>query len=440
MDQRPQASPIPDLARANLRIAVGRVIAAMAAAAIVVALAWWIVVSAAADQLAPTLPKLALKLAPSNTQALLAAAESAISSKPSSAGAAAPFLNAAVRFDPVDARAYNDMGVLAVIDRDAPRADRMFAIAARLSRRQTPAEIWRFVSEAQRGDYPQAWDALDVIFRVRDSAVDPLAPMIAALLASPGALPPFSAMLSSDPPWREVLVTQLAKQPANREMMVAALAALRRTRHPAIDAETAGLLRAEIESGDYVHAFDDWRALAPSAREASRTALNNGRFRSQGGGSPFDWTIPADATGILSLGEGEDGAGLRAVPVDRSPASALVSELLVLPPGAYRLSGRVSIPGASTVQSDGFDWSLRCAESGQVIGHAGAAPAGEGWTAFAEIFTVPVDGCQGQWLELLRHPTFDEPASASPVLFDQMTLSPERGGAVGQERNTQPAT
>jgi len=400
----------------------------MAAAAIVVALAWWIVVAAAADQLEAVLPKLALRLAPSNTEALLAAGESAISSTPPAKGEADAFLNRAVRSDSIEARAYSDLGVLAVIERDAPRAGRMFAIAARLSRRQAPAEIWRFISQAQAGDYPQAWRALDVILRVNSQAVDPLAPMIADVLARPGALPPFSAMLSGDPPWREGLVTQLARQPANRELVVAALSALRRTRHPATDAETAGLLRGETDSGQYVQAFNDWRALSPSAREASRIALNNGRFRVRSGRSAFDWTIAADAAGLVSVGDGPGGVALRAVPVDRNSGSALVSELLVLPPGAYRLAGKVRIPGASTVKGDGFEWSVHCAESRQVIADTGAARAGDLWTSFAETFTVPAEGCQGQWLDLLRHPELDEAAQAPPALFDRMTLSTEPAG------------
>lgn len=412
-----------NLAASHATARFGRALLGVLILAALSALAWWIVRTAVADQLALTAPQAALKVAPTNVNALVNAAEADIGRKPPALSTASARLRVAVTAAPVEARIYSDLGVVAVLQGDLRRADRLFAIATRLSRRQLPAETWRFADEIQQGEYPAAWATMDVILRTAPGDISArFAPIIASALAHPGALPAFSAVLASNPPWRGGLLAELSRQSGARGLMVAALAALRDTHHPAATEEVAGVLRGEIDARDYARAFNDWRSLLPSARTASRSAIYNGRFVVGAGEVPFDWTIASDAAGVVSLGEGADGTGLRVVPLDRNAKSPLMSELLALPAGGYRLGGEVRIPGVTGSQSDGFAWSMRCAETGQIIGQTGTTRAGERWTAFNVLVSVPTERCSGQWLDLMRRATLDDTSTSAPVLYDRLTL------------------
>jgi len=365
-----------------------------------------------------------LAIDPANVEALLSAAEADIRRRPPALAKAAARLQGAVREAPVEAWSYSDLGVVALLGGDRARADTMFAIARRLSRRELPAEAYGFASALERADYAAAWAVLNVILRLSPgSLAAALPPVIAQALRQPGALAPLSALMATDPPWRDELLAALAAKPDGLEAVATVLTALRATPHPPTDAEVAGLLRGEIAAKDYGRAIDDWRSLSPAARGAPRSAVYNGRFRTGGSEAPFNWMIASDAAGVVSLAAGADGAGLRAVPTDSSGDAPLVAELMVLAPGSYSLSGQTRIPGAAFPRSAGFAWSMRCADTGQVIGQTGPVSATDRWSGFATAFTAPPGACAGQWLELRRLSSLSEDSSQAPALFDRMTVS-----------------
>lgn len=104
--------------------------------------------------------------------------------------------------------------------------------------------------------------------------------------------------------------------------------------------------------------------------------------------SPFDWSLTSSATGVA---EPEAGGLLHIIYYGREEGF-LASRLLLLAPGAYRLS--MELRGAP-VRARMLSWSLWCDGAGEAIASSTLeAVAERGLT-----FTIPAN-CPSQWLRL----------------------------------------
>jgi hypothetical protein len=120
--------------------------------------------------------------------------------------------------------------------------------------------------------------------------------------------------------------------------------------------------------------------------------LYDGRFQGLPGSAPFNWRLASDPSARAAIAMAPDGGPALQVERDGGRAGRLAAQLLVLPPGAYRLHGEASKAGPALA------WSLAC-EDGGPLGVV-RAPSGDAWTAFALPFAVPAQGCAAQWLRL----------------------------------------
>ena len=76
---------------------------------------------------------------------------------------------------------------------------------------------------------------------------------------------------------------------------------------------------------------------------------------------------------------------------------ANVEQLLLLPAGHYRLSGKVKAEDLHTAR--GLWWQLYC-HSGPHLGHTGLVSGNTDWTDFSLDFDVPQKNCSAQLLRL----------------------------------------
>lgn len=415
-----------DPPRAGLGPATSAILAVVIAVCMVL-LGWWIVRMALVDQLVSSDPEAALRIDPHNAKALLAAAERDMAAKPARLDAANAKLALAARFDPLNAEIFSDLARIALARGDTARADTLFTLAAQRSRRVLAPQIWVLNRAAKAGDYPTAWNALDVILRAQPGGVGAgVAQNVASLATTPAAQPSLARLLAGKPPWRTNFLAMLSQSPSTVDAAVRLMDLLKQTPAPATDEEVGAMLQGLLATGDYLRAFDGWVQLLPAKRIAMLGDLYNGGFTNGAGAVAFNWTIAPDAQGVASLGAGDDGTGLRVTPVDRP--TPFVRELLVLPPGDYVLKGKVRIPDAANPQDGGLAWTLRCAQSGQVLARAEHLKAADAWTSFSFAFSAPDSQCQGQWLELTR-PGSMTAGDGAPVWFNDFSISPRAGGA-----------
>ena len=406
---------------------LGLTVLAVVITVAMILLGWLIVRNAMVDQLVSSDPVAALRIDPSNARALVAAAELDLAAKPARLDEAEERLKLAAERAPLDAEIFSDLAQIALARGDTARADRLFTLAAQRSRRVLAPQIWRLNRAAKAQDYETVWSALDAILRTQPGDVGAaVTQSVAGLASTPAAQVSLVRLLASNPPWRAGFLTALSQSPSTIEAPVRLLAMLGHTAAPPTDDEVRAVTQGLIAAGDYPRAFNDWVQLLPAKRLAALGDIYNGRFAKDGGDVAFNWTVAADAQGLASLGAGDDGTGLRVTPVDR--AAPFVRELLVLPEGRYLLKGKVRVADATSPQDEGLVWSLRCAESGQVVARSDPLKAADGWSGFSFGFVVPPSQCQGQWLELTR-PGSLASTDGAPVWFSDFSISPNPGGA-----------
>jgi hypothetical protein len=105
---------------------------------------------------------------------------------------------------------------------------------------------------------------------------------------------------------------------------------------------------------------------------------------------PFNWALTSSAVG---LAERQPGGRLHVIFYGQEDG-VLASQLLLLPPGRYRLAMQLS---GDAARAKSLLWSVTCANSNATLAHVplDSAAAATGWPIM-----VP-DNCPAQRLELL---------------------------------------
>lgn len=164
-------------------------------------------------------------------------------------------------------------------------------------------------------------------------------------------------------------------------------------------------------------AFSTARRLWGSAFAKQGELLHSPNFSDRRAPPPFNWEFAEDETGVAERAE---GGGVELVYYGRVPGR-LVSQLLTLAPGGYRLAiDYRSIAG--TAGAIGLE--VRCAGLEQVLGMIplGARTGADGEAQLA--FTVPSSGCTGQTVALVGRAL--EEREGQEALVRTLTLA--RGG------------
>jgi hypothetical protein len=119
------------------------------------------------------------------------------------------------------------------------------------------------------------------------------------------------------------------------------------------------MLAALIKDGRFADARRLWaeQSSVPPGSEL----LHDGDFTDARSVPPFNWALTGSAVG---LAERQRGAGLHII-FYGTQDGVLAQQLLLLPPGAYRMNFRLS---GTLADRRALAWSLTCAGSGQVIG------------------------------------------------------------------------
>lgn len=118
------------------------------------------------------------------------------------AGAAARFARLAVAHDPLDPRGLSFLGVAATLQGEGPRADAIFSVTERISRREPMAQIHFFERELASGDYAGAAGRLDAVLRAgKDNSVTQA--MLSLLERSAEGRSALARRLSDSPRWAD---------------------------------------------------------------------------------------------------------------------------------------------------------------------------------------------------------------------------------------------
>lgn len=358
-------------------------------------------------------PEAAQSLGVATPEALssLAAQRFSDTSKADHDRAAKAAAGAALVAAPLDAQAVRVLALEAEGDGDTARTQALMRLADQRSRRDAITQMWLFADDLPRRDFANASRHADAALRLDWRLSYLLFPAMISAVADPAAAEPFARRLASRPDWRGPFLGVLAQRGPDPAVATRLFAVLATTAAPPTDAESSALIERLVAAGDIAGARASWLRLLPPGAHAPAVGVYDGDFAPAPGAAPFNWSFPVDDGAVAQEGPaGDDQPALYV----RSPSEAthiLASQLLLLPPGRWRLTGQVRVePGQ---MGDLFAWRISCAKDAADLGEARVAAAAAGWRTFSGDFEIPA-GCSAQWLRLagLAHDGF-EPGEAT---------------------------
>jgi hypothetical protein len=341
-------------------------------------------------------------------------------------GGAARLAVKALQLEPLNAPALTTYGLAQETLRQTASANRAMTLAGRLGWRDLPTQLWLFRRDLLAFDFGDAFDHVDALLRRVPSPPVPVLTVLAAVSRDPRAVAPLASHLAASPSWRLPFFTFLAVvRPPATDVAGQLMTRLAAGPSPPTDQELGFYLAGLAGQGRYAEAEQAWRRLTPGG--ASQGSVHDGDFERPARPTPFDWWLTSGVGWTASIADSPEGHG-KALRIDYDGDSKPLPlrQLIVLAPGAYRLSGRMLDAGGAG--APGFVWRVICPAGADPLAEAPAPQGAAGqWRAFSVDFTTPAAGCPAQLLDLAVE-RGDVPKDIT-VWYDDLAISPVTGVA-----------
>jgi hypothetical protein len=294
-------------------------------------------------------------------------------------------------------------GVQAQVVGNHQAAIESFQAALLRDGRSVPARYFLAEQYFQRGDAGSALKEVATLARMVPGGVDNMAPYIASYAKDPRDRLQLLALFRSDHSIEQAALTVLAADPANADLVLSLAAP-----SGGPPSWSARLLESLVGAGQYGKARAVW---AKTFRvEPSSDLLFDAQFKRGDVPGPFNWTLASSA---LGLADRQPGGRLHVIYYGQDDGT-LVTQLLLLKPGRYRLSMQTS---GDSSHARSLGWTITCASS-----HTSLLSLPLGVPDPGAVFEVP-QHCEGQFLQLVGHSP-DLPQQAD-VTISGLSLSEE---------------
>jgi len=283
--------------------------------------------------------------------------------------------------DPLAPEPYLVRGVQAQTAGDGAAAQGAFEAAQWRDPRSLPAAYFLADRYFRIGDARRGLSEVAALARLSPNGAAIMAPYLAAYGRDPANWPALRSLFAANPELATPALVALASDVAT----VPAVLALAGS--PAASGQASWLPRLLVTlttAGQYEKARQIW---ARAAGVRSQELLHDASFTDKLSPPPFNWTLTSSAVG---LAERQAGGRLHVLFYGQQDG-ILATQLLLLPPGKYRLS--MSLAGDPS-RAQALNWSVWCDRADSAIMSVtldGAARGREFW--------VP-SGCPAQWLKL----------------------------------------
>ena len=347
-----------------------------------------VVRNAAVLDLAGSKPWAAAKFWPGNPAAEISSgmteiAQAARNRQPVPASAFSMMSDAAVKA-PLAPEPFLVRGVKAELEGDGGLAQKSFEAAQWRDPRSLAAAYFLADRYFRTGDAERGLREIAALARLAPTGAAVVGPYLAAYAANPSNWPALRKLFRANP----MLADRALEALSHNIATVPALLALADPREKAKDALwLPPLLNTLTGAGRYSQAREIW-AKTTGAKLNAGQFLYDASFSDKASPPPFNWDLSSSTVG---LAERQPGGRLHVVFYGQEDGF-LASELVLLPPGAYRLSMQL-LGDASRARS--LNWSIWCDKAAEPIASVTLeAAAARGWR-----FEVP-SGCAAQWLRL----------------------------------------
>jgi len=266
------------------------------------------------------------------------------------------------------------------------------------------------------------------MMRLSPEISSPLSLQLVDLLGSGAFRARLVQRLSLGPPWRGTFLS-VAAQNGGYDEVAALFQALKTTPTPITDAEATPFFARLVREAKYRRAkgyFDnlvrrpDWKA----------SLVYDGDFAGRPGPQPLNWEVIPSSAGSARWAL-DDGAPLGSLRVSHdgfSSSEALVRQLILLPPGNYRLAARVRVDDPAAVGR--FTLRVDCVGGSRLISMLLRGSPGS-WALSQGGFAVPPDACEAQWLSLT--PVTGERREVADMLIDDIDVRPTANGSLPRQ-------
>lgn len=300
--------------------------------------------------------------------------------------------------EPIQGRAFRMLAGIAAQEGRSDEALRLYRIAAKRAPRDSQAISGLVQQYMERGDYPQAMYWIDFYLRTSpdgQAARGRILPQLVSMSLDGRFAGALVEILRGNPPWRADMMKALLGNPTAASRVLEELEQDRNLTPTEFNDWINGL----IVAGEWSEANRRWLArLGP--QQADRPLLENGGFHRAPSGAGFDWRLSApiaDAVSYVPMEGGRRRAlGLRFN--DQPLRAAQMEHALYLPAGDYAL--RMHMRARGLRGRVGLIWQLSCAGTGGVLATSDLVQGSFDWMEWSLLFTVPSNGCPGQWLRL----------------------------------------
>jgi hypothetical protein len=274
-------------------------------------------------------------------------------------------------------------GVQAQVEGDMEAARRAFAAAQWRDPRSMPAAYFLAAHYCRTGKTFEGLQQTVVLARLSPGGPGAAAPFIAAYARDRSNWPLMRELFRTQGWLEGGVLAKLAEDSRNAD----AILALADAEHRKPDSGwLRPLLSNLVASGDYTRARAIWSTIGGG--HAGDALIFDSGFSEPDPPPPFNWSL---ASSTVGLAERESGGRLHVIFYGNEDG-VLAGQLLLLPPGGYRL--QMQIVG-SPLHPESLRWSIRCDKKDLPVAAASIDQvARTGWA-----FQVPAD-CPAQRLEL----------------------------------------
>lgn len=345
-----------------------------------------------ASKVAESNPKLSLQLAPLAPEPLISTAMAQVGE--AAAQGNNPRRDTLDRFRiasglaPLQPEPFLVEGALAEKAGDYSRAEMLLKQARTYSPRSIAARYLLADLYLRQGKVLDGLSEMMILTKLVPSAAVQMVPALANYARTPGGRDKLTRAFRLNPNLRSPVLNSLAADPSNADLLISLAGPDMQSDSSDAQLWKSRLLNGLISRGEYDRAYSLWREFAGIAAGKAPLVFN-GDFRHSSAPQPFNWALSPGNAGLVEYGNGN----LRVLYFGRDDAT-LASELLLLKPGNYTFSLRLS----GNVTAGTLSWRLRCVRGRKLLQHD---------FAFGNRkiqFTVPAsDGCQAQRLELIAN-------------------------------------
>lgn len=321
---------------------------------------------------------------------------------------------------PLSASAVSLMGLAEAQQGRRDRARMLMGAANALSHRDSASDLWLFEDALQAHRYAEAFRHGDALLRRDQGANLPVMFAMISAANDPAAIEPLARRLVTNPGWRFSFFYNAIRPPLPTYIDTL-FQAMRKAGSPPTEDEMERFLNQLAATGDYEHAYLYWALTLSPAELSDLGYIYDGDFEGRNTLTPFGWKLLSNDAGAARISAAPGGGQALEVESDGYAKGTVASQLMVLPPGAYRLVGRTQT--TSEDAADVLRWTVSCA-NGPTLAEAPAGPPGPQWRRFEVAFVVPAEGCTGQWLNLKAESSTRH--DGVTVWYDNLNAVPSR--------------